>query len=56
MMISIYFTSFHFRQKNHGNEKNTQLAEDFRAAIANGDIGVIQNILDKGRTEIDCVQ
>jgi hypothetical protein len=34
------------------NEKNPQLAEDFRAAIVNEDVDVIENILDKGRINI----
>lgn len=46
----MFFVLFHFSQKNVVNEKNPQLAEDFRAAVVNGDLDVIRNILDKGRT------
>ena len=42
----------HFRQTSRVNEKNPQLAEDFRAAIVNEDVDVIENILDKGRINI----
>ena len=51
----VFFVNmFHFRQKSHVNEKNPQLAEDFRAAIVNGDIAVIQNFLDKGKIVFGC--
>ncbi|XP_028409342.1 ankyrin repeat, SAM and basic leucine zipper domain-containing protein 1-like [Dendronephthya gigantea] len=42
------------KAKKNSDEKNSQIAEDFRAAIVNGDLGVIHNILDKG-ISVDCI-